>query len=1257
MTPDNNDFAETVKSISALFSKYSAEDVTASLFVSNLWLPNAASPIKHTLYACIFASKEPTDFLPKRIINSYEDFLKFLNQLYSITPSFPSLEDCVPEPDWGEVNFYLDGHRYPIFYGAELSNVYDYLSLFEILHLPFDKEYEALTGLSPRQELHEILKLQESIITKIRSQVLQNDLKIIPGHIETPSEGFWSEAIQFLHNYSPTSLLSPSTLKRFSLKPGTLPKESLLLDRFADMFFSGELLPACLIAVGESYIPLIPRRHFTVLFEAWGKLFRRYQKTLSHGQKSSMTEIQGCFYGYAKQRISKNALFPFVSARKSENSSHDVIFPFAVKSKDKLVVFHVLPPMSDGEEISAEVDRISPKITEALDFLSKSPTQLILHGQSQRVEFRTDKTEYALKPIVFIVIPQTSSGATPIGLSVEPPGEIIFMDAALAIIDSLENADELSDFIDYLEENKSVMRFQMASLLDQFGTFKATHGVLVNGAIQPHWIMIDPHSGDDFRYKSLAQFWKDFPTKDFFGHPRSWEVSRESPSRTRLISRSYFGCALYSKIGNVHAYFNAPFDYMSPEEGRVANFLMECAEDVMTHNANVFASHIAFRDNSQIQVMFLHDALLQNEHFKHLRHLAPGSKLWRIDAGYPTEDLPAIRIVFSGEAILKSFSESTDRSPEVALGLVILDALDSLVPDPNIAQLRELLFPWKAGKPRFTFFITDKIASFPENIPTTLPLPKHFKKVKKRMAELAQTIGVTEGEYALREGEKKLNSLRKAMVSEIDTIIRRHNFAKDIPFLLAKTDALVDDYEKHCLGLQHSMEHEVDYSREVAYAKEESKHLAMHRNYRYLIEKFVQIQPQGTEELDSEQLGLLLALADWLFVIYSASDSLHYGILPVSVSIDRDLLIDVKYQSDVAEKEKLFAEEQGRLNLGLIGEKGDTLRRTTPIQDYILKLDEAWRKDLRFGFHNLVNVLQVLSHWPGYCLTAKEAPFYSATEGEIISVCIKSIKDTIQADEIKTIIDFLLLKKDAVIQIIGFQGQCDDIPVWEYFKRPARYNIRPIIQIGDTIYWGPHSTRRAGLIWSGTLSSARLPADIGGANIAALLEVEKSDLDDTLNTKAHEIIRRHTQHAEPNVDLANRDKSAGHPGDLGDYDVLAYIPNSHVILNIECKNLSKVFCLKDAKRLRETIFGEPGKDEGHFRQIRRRQKYLEEHWEAVAKLMRWPLTSTTPPKILPVYVTSTAYWWTRFPPYEVPTQFIQINLLSEFIKGLLDVKP
>jgi hypothetical protein len=280
-----------------------------------------------------------------------------------------------------------------------------------------------------------------------------------------------------------------------------------------------------------------------------------------------------------------------------------------------------------------------------------------------------------------------------------------------------------------------------------------------------------------------------------------------------------------------------------------------------------------------------------------------------------------------------------------------------------------------------------------------------------------------------------------------------------------------------------------------------------------------------------------------------------------------------------------------------------------------------------------------------------EAASYSVTQDEIAGTSRKAIT-SLEAVELGLILDFLTLKPEELLRIIGDDQPCDDLPVWEHNKRSARYTIRPLIKIESKYHWGPYAVRGAGMIWSGSPSIGTLPVDIGRPSIGELLEQWKHLLDVQVELCTAEVVKRFTPHVTLSAELYRLDRTGKHPDDLGDYDVLAYCPKAHAVLNIECKNMLPVYCMKDARRLRETIFGVAGKDEGHFRQIDKRQQYLLGHWEAIAKALRWPLSSDEPPNILSLYVTPITYWWTRFPPRKVDTTFLRVEMLSKFIQDL-----
>jgi len=381
------------------------------------------------------------------------------------------------------------------------------------------------------------------------------------------------------------------------------------------------------------------------------------------------------------------------------------------------------------------------------------------------------------------------------------------------------------------------------------------------------------------------------------------------------------------------------------------------------------------------------------------------------------------------------------------------------------------------------------------------------------------------------------------------------------------------------------------------------------------------------------------------------TDSLHYGVYPVGVSIDDDYLIEVRYEVDLDAMQKTYGEEQAALDLGLVGNEDDRVDSPGSIEDLLKDLDLAFKQDLGFSFRSMVNVLQVLSRWPGCYSEAKESSFYSAGKSTIHGVCLNSIQG-IDSGEIEPILDFITLRSEDVIRVRGQAEPCDDLPVWEQQKRYSRYNLRPLILIEGTYYWGPYSTRRSAIIWSDTPLSGALPADIQSPTVQKVLEDEKGRIEKTLVVKASETVKRYTQKAELNVKLHTRDRRASHPRTLGDYDVLAFYPEKEVVLNIECKDIVPAYCLKDAKRIREKIFGRLDKDQGYLEKVETRAAYLSDHLGEIAEALDWSVDPHNLPRVASIFVSRHSHWWTRFPPRPTEVNFVRVDLLSQFLNNL-----
>jgi hypothetical protein len=1240
---------ESFNKISDLFSRYSLPEVLTSLFVSSIWLPNISSPVKHLFFYSILASLDPKKFATSDSIKNHDDFRLFLQQLYSLSPQFPTIEDYVPEPDWGEVKFSLDEENFKIFYGNELENIYDILSQFQILYGSHDKEFQDYEGRSPIEELKCCLQIQNQIISRINQRATKNiTQKLVPGYLEIPTNSFWEKTSEFYTKFTLPQKIGKSFIKRFTAKIGCPKKDFIKGNNFVDSYFTGKSLPFLFLSEGRRIFPVLPRRYSAILIDDWEKVFNHICRKLEEKEVHYSLRIGAPLHQYIEKRIRTKGLFQFVSAITPENFPHEAMFSSAIISRNKLLLLYVVDPCDLTKE-KFDLACISSKLNAALKLISSQPVTLALHLDRKTVVFEESSNGKHLKPEILIVIPQVSTRYISIAVPKELPCTVVFMPHFLGIIDELDDVDQLAAFIEYSATHANHL-LPISSLLDIFGSFKDSYGVLVGGAIEPDSIHLDPHWGSNMRYESLAKFWKIYPEVNFFDEPRSWNVTQETPTRTRLIARGYFGSAIYVRLDQMNVFLTGPFDVISYDQGLVADFLMQVTEDLLSRFKYVILAHKFFETYYRLHVNYFPEELASdNEKFKHLLHLKTDGKIWCLDIGFIRKGIPAIRIVFNVDAVRQGFMNAIDSSLEIDLLLDILSKLDALIPESKLESLRSELIATKTAKPRFKMFDYQKKACFPEFIQGCEPCLGHFKLAKKRIANLASNLRIVPGQYKISEAKKTIDALRDSVIYEINSEVAKYDFTKSIPCLLTCTDALTHKYETSRARVAFSVEHEVDYDRTQVSAKEHTEYLRTHKNCRYLIEKFVQLQPIGKQILEREDFQYLAALIDWLQVFYQASDNIHYQIItPVRVTINDDYLVDIHYNSDIDKKQKIFAEENSRLDLRLIGNPADRVDSPRSIEDFLAALDRAFKVDLGFGLRTMVNVLQVLSYWAAYG-KVEENSYYSATREEIKRVCVENIID-VEPEEIEPILNFLTLSSHDVIHVLGQKEPCTDLPVWEHRKRYARYTLRPLLLVREKYFWGPYSTMKTGVVWSGSASSGSLPIDLQSSNIQKVVESEKKLIEDALVSKAFEIVSRQTKYVRKKLYLHKVNDS--YPTNLGDYDVLAYMPSYNYIINLECKDILPPYCLKDAKRLKEKIFGMNNKDRGFFEKIIPRRLYLLGNLIPIAADLKWPINTINPPKIIDVFLSRMLYWWTRFPPKHTETIFLRVDQLSSYLSEL-----
>lgn len=1243
------------RTLRTLLLSYSFDDLAKSYFVINLWLPNVASPIKSQyLYVVL---EEISEELPKENkINNYGDFKNFCEELLKLLPSFPSIEDYVPEADWGEIKYYFKKRLFKMFYGGDLSNPYDYYYSFEIIHRNFEDYYLDLINRNPFVEFKFCLELQDDILNTLKQE--QNpEAKICPGDLSCPSAQFWEDSVKYINEFEPIEVHGRDLVELYTLKKSE-QLEKISINEFANKAFDGKNCMYFFVNNGDKYYPVLPRRYFSVMLDTWGRILIDCYDKIIELEKTANKKLEVGLsielYNYLSDRIDEKEIFELAVPLDKDMKSNGLSYT-AIKAKNKLFLVYITPPLISKELIEGHLKVIAPKIDEDRKNLLNTPTRLGLKARNVGIEFRPKEGGQKLEPVFLIIVPYCTSEAIAFKFPEKLDGiQIVGIDQFVGVIDELEDAEELADFFDYLNDIESFKIPALSSLLDKFGSFRDSCGVLVPGAPEPDFVMLDFNWGSDFRFRTLSKFWKYFPIEMNFRNPRSWTISEDSikDNRLTLKSKSFFGYIYYNRIGSASFFINAPVHLMEFEQGIIADPLMQSLSDAIELNTELLNELSFIKDGNKIQVMFFPSSAVDSkDELRHVRHLIQKIKLWEMDIVRISSRDYGIRVVYDDQALLVALCDAKNRTIQIQLLIDILQEINRIWRQPNLALILGKLELEKSKPARFKSVQVKKKASFPQaNIHSVLPNEKERKITDKMIANIANGLKIEPGKYDGEGAKTKLNNLIEKIVEEVDSQVSKYNFEKSLPILLENVDTLINEYENTKIEINLSLDHEVDYARDEKSEEGHNKFLHYHKSYRYLIEKFVQIQPEGIYGLSETSLRELIALVDRLLDIYSASDYLHYGIYPAKIIINSDYIVLLKYGGGIDKMEKDFGIEQARINLGQIGNKEDIPEIKIPIIDYLEQIESAFKIDFGFSFKDLVNLQQILSLWAEHNESVKESTYYCSTAEEILSVCSKVIKG-VDVSGIQNVLDFLTLDPSGLLKIEGDSSLAKDLPIWEHAKRLSRYTIRPIIKIENRYFWGAYSIERSAHIWSDISFNHYLPADINAPTVSAVLEKGHVNLENCLVLKGKEIVERFTKYVEKDFFPHNIDSSIK---DIGDYDILAYLPDKNVLLNIESKIIDPAYSLKDLGRIQRKIFGRVKGDKTfekrYLQKVEEREAYLNKNYELVMSHFGWK--AATKPKVVSIFLTKMAYWWTKYPPVKTNINFVEMRLLEDFIRNI-----
>ena len=1219
-----NEFSQKFDQMRLFLEKYRRIDAAVAIGVSELWPQNVASPIKHSFAWMTLLGIENSS-LSSRPISTYDEFKEFATELYKVCPEFPMLEDFSPEADWGQVKVELGTEFVPMFYGSCIERTPDFVEAFRITNAGNTKAL-AYMDLA--------IAVQASIISSIPNLSNESPPTLSCGSVQVPPESFWSKCQSALLKVgNEVSEWRARTDSRLEVSFGRYKGQKTDFE-FGDAVMRGEAVPFLAVVEDDCWIPISVRSLPGVVIDFFAKLQPRALDIQVH-----------------------NRLSGFVSERFRQTYNGPIFLVVGKKRFDNLPISCVIVDQT-GLYLICACDHISHKNTsqEASEVYSALNSGqmayfILNNGQAMHLSREGSQGPRAddLKIIVVVTLSSTAFGSinTPI-----KPTRILPLADFITIFDGISELSELVQFWKYSDEQQGMFSLFSSGPADLFASFKDSHGMLVEGAINPTMIMLDTQWGTSRRFQEQSSFWSIAPPR-FPDNTTGWRLKPSTEGVTRLESRYQPVCGYSTQIDSCTVQTLLVLTPgMRPEDGRMIEVFAQILADGFQRNRDIISNlNIFQKSHLIIECKVDPQSAIGPEYVPET--LVDYSAMI-VRASQSNEKTNKLLLTVNTRAVMAGLHNAVDASFENRCIDETLRCCYNALKMRLSDDLKEQLNTSSSAPARFHLQIVERIVDVPDHSDPIIPYPADYKRARQQLAISMKKLGLIPGQYELEDAKIKIDSGRDYLRNYIEKRLSVIDKQQLVQRCIEQHDELLTSERVKILRLRQSLSHEVEYDQLEAAEETRKEFGTAALNYRYLLEKALTTSGNGSDSATDEVLRELIGLVDWYKVMANASDVLHNGTDVGGIKIDESYIPEIFYSSDSSKRDTEFARVYAKHRLGInTFDEDEVVGASDELLDDS-RLQRAFIKDLGFELRHLLTALGVLSQAMRFGLGEGLAFSYVATPDRIAQIlrdCIENISER----EVNEIVRFLTLSEQGILRLSGKDIDEDEVPYWEHTKRIHRYAIRPLVMENNKLRWGAETASRALNIWSSSVKDGYLPADLALPSITPVIESIKKSIEKKLEERTEDIFRRYTPYVKRGIDF-NRKFKAEKFDDVGDFDVLAYWPESNTLIAVECKYNQPPYSIKDSRRLRDKIFGKTVEDKsGQYSKIVRRRVFMEQHYSRMIELLNWPTSNTVKPVFYDLYVSREVYYWMVHPPYPTKTSFIRVDALDYWIReSLLD---
>jgi len=1139
---------ETIVELTQYFSKFNFDDLCKAVFCINSWRYNRAHislciALNYALCTCGRKGH-------RRIIR-YNEFRNFCKHLYE---GYDSILDDNIIPDFGEIKIKFSGHFYPVIMGTGFDLMFPFLQSLETISKAINIE----------NEIKEVLDYCEKLITKLAPRMPYNSKKSNEFTLKIPSEWYFDccTNVYQIENLGHSKVLSKLCFNGYNIDTAHFLCKSD--DHYYILFNSSILV--------DAYNKLVEEKKISE------------QEQLFIADKIVLNAINA---NYDTSSVANRLFYKVALAKDYDNQRVlDDVYINVAYLNTEMAVFFV-----DSSAITQEKLVLYEK--KAKDLLNNGKLMLVMceeacEGQVVNLTGINDLYFIHYSPNIIM-----RDGLLHCKVGMEKDLELYDL---VSILYQSESIDTIIQFFKFFDKKKIST---MGYLYSPYFTAWVENGkTLSKGALisDSSLVMSDVYMvewGIFENYIKLSEWYPFDSSFIIFDNPYAWRSINIENSFVRIYNKALPGFGGdYKRIGDTGFFLSFDLhledlttrrNYRSTIVGIISNII----ESNLVHFEKVLIDS-GLNNYKLIQFLFIPFTMAKSIM---AFNFESQNKNYVTTELINQSDSILIKYTVAEDRLINDIMQSEDKSVECD---VLKELLFNFSFDHNVnySWLADAIDRERHNKKEVDVELFEMEYYFSENNIGIKIDDSAYIKVRNLIAEDCKKVGIMPNAYDSKTATKIIRRIQSATILRFQREVAKFDKIKLHKLLLSQLAYFTHmrNIDAKCYQFQYDNQLS-DEARMIAAdisleSRENNK--SRMRDTLYLIDSNLSIIHQGDILPNNEDLSFLMAYSHWLINLQECADQAYYDLFGAKVVVKDDFLVETLFDDHI--------KEESNKRIQRIYKNNDYIP-SYDVHSYFDVSNKEFQLDTGIYLSDILLICQYMAlECPCKFKNNEILPdVFQVGIQELLEDLENNMDDVAHTKNLEDAINYLLIDESKIKQ--SGDVDCEFIPIWEREKRVNRYEVKPLVRVGESIIFSPVLMYNLFRLWEVGTIEFYPPYEYGLRGYMNCLTEQKSLCEHQMEKAISALFKDKNLYVLPNLKLHKVAKQFGHPEELGDYDVIAIDVINKIIWNVESKFLIKVGSVKEYYNHQYSFFISDKKDEKFSRRI----KYLEKNVDSILK--------------------------------------------------------